>query len=257
METQYLFRLDDISWDMNFERFDRICDLFFRYDVKPIIGIIPDNRDTHLQSFIGMKSVSKEAFWCKMRQLQQEHGWSVALHGLNHLYRTQDSGILKINSRSEFAGVSLSEQEKMIREGKRILESNGLIVDSFMAPAHSFDWNTVEALKSNGIFSITDGNRFFPYKQRGMQFIPQLTESPRRFPFGVITFCLHINIATDSFFVSLEEFCKKNRENIVSYQETKDYHVGFAKRIVNFFISKPVFFALQLKRKQQAKKERA
>ena len=57
---KYIFRLDDISWDMNYENFKRIKQLFTDYGIKPIIGVIPKNEDPNfcnrprLQSSLGI-----------------------------------------------------------------------------------------------------------------------------------------------------------------------------------------------------------
>ena len=41
-------RLDDITPDMDWERFLKFKALLDRYQVKPLIGVVPDNRDENL-----------------------------------------------------------------------------------------------------------------------------------------------------------------------------------------------------------------
>jgi hypothetical protein len=41
-------RLDDITPDMDWERFYKFKALLDRYQVKPLIGVVPDNRDPGL-----------------------------------------------------------------------------------------------------------------------------------------------------------------------------------------------------------------
>lgn len=219
MSTIYLFRLDDISWDMNYENFCQIRDLFQKYGVRPLIGVIPHNEDTKLKCQVGREHISQEKFWAEMRELQQKHGWAIALHGYKHVYVTDDGGMFGINPRAEFAGLPLSQQEEKIRAGKGILEANGLKIDAFMAPGHSMDWDTVKALKQNGILVVTDGCCAYPYKKKGVLFVPQVWPWPRKCLCGVITACFHINSWKPNLFEHLEIFLQKNLAHCGSFQE--------------------------------------
>lgn len=220
MGVKYLFRVDDISWDMNYKNFSRLRDLFFRYDVKPIIGVIPHNEDPHLKEQAGENGITEERFWREMNDLQQNHGWAVALHGYNHVYVTKDGGIFKRNNRAEFAGLPLEQQEEKVRRGKEILEQNGLSIDAFMAPAHSLDWSTVEALKRNGIFTITDGKGVYPYTKREVLFVPDQYIYPMPYPgvCGVHTAVFHPNGWNTMRFSRLEQFLKKH-PNTETFQD--------------------------------------
>ena len=42
-------RLDDITPDMDWQRFYAFKTLLDKYQVKPLIGIVPDNRDENLK----------------------------------------------------------------------------------------------------------------------------------------------------------------------------------------------------------------
>ena len=103
-KTECMIRLDDITPDMNRERFYRAKEIFDRYQICPLIGVVPDNRDETLH-----KEERREDFWNSIRQLQSD-GWAIAQHGTYHCYETEDSGILGINPFSEFAGKSYEEQ---------------------------------------------------------------------------------------------------------------------------------------------------
>ena len=72
MSAKYIFRLDDISYDMNFENFCRVRDLFFKYNIKPIIGVIPCNKDKKLKSQIGKEKITEEFFWKMIKELQDK-----------------------------------------------------------------------------------------------------------------------------------------------------------------------------------------
>lgn len=217
-----LFRIDDITWDMNYENFSKIRDLFFQYDIRPIIGVIPHNEDPKLKEQAGEHGIAQERFWEEMRSLQRDHGWAIALHGYSHVYVTGDCGMFKVKPRSEFAGLPYEQQEEKIRKGKAILEENGLCVDAFMAPGHSLDWNTVKALKENDITVITDGLTAYPYRKNGVLFVPQIWPWPRREIYGIATACFHINTWESVLFLNLEKFIQASRNNCGTFQNAVD-----------------------------------
>ena len=49
MGRKVIFRMDDICPDMNYEKFARARDMFIRYHVRPLLGVIPDNKDLKLK----------------------------------------------------------------------------------------------------------------------------------------------------------------------------------------------------------------
>ena len=159
-------RMDDITPAMDWERFEAFRALLDEYGLKPLIGVVPDNRDENLN-----RSGEREGFWELVKELQ-ESGWTVALHGYRHVYTEKKGGIFPLNDFSEFAGVSYEKQLKMLERGKQILEGHGIRTDIFMAPAHSYDKNTLAALKQVGFRRITDGFGSRPYQWRGMIFYP-------------------------------------------------------------------------------------
>ena len=219
MSAKYIFRIDDLSWDMEYKRFCRIKELFISYNIKPLIGVIPCNEDLKLKAQAGANGLTKEGFWEEIQYLHHELGWNVALHGFNHVYATSDSGILMINNRSEFSGVKYDVQFEKIRLGKQILEQYGLKVSAFMAPAHSFDFNTIRALQANGINIITDGKTIYTYRKYGVLFVPQLFGRPMKMPFGVYTICLHTNSLNNSDIERIERFLSRNSRDCESFDK--------------------------------------
>ena len=65
-----------VKWN-KFESF------FEKYNIKPIIGVVPDNKDKKLGNEYDPD------FWLKVKKWD-ELGWSIALHGLNHLLEPID-----------------------------------------------------------------------------------------------------------------------------------------------------------------------
>ncbi|MEQ9561523.1 MAG: DUF2334 domain-containing protein, partial [Woeseiaceae bacterium] len=98
-------------------------------------------------------------FWARVRTWQS-HGWSIGLHGHQHTYTTQDAGLLQLNSKSEFAGLSSDEQRRKLVAALKIFEANEVHADAWIAPGHSFDERTIEILRDLGITTISDGFSF-------------------------------------------------------------------------------------------------
>jgi len=145
----YLIRLDDASEYMDIVKWDNIEKLLDRYNIKPIVGIIPNNQDKDLIN----KYKKDMKFWDKAKVWQKKR-WTIALHGFTHVCSSNSGGINPINLRSEFAGVSLEEQKIKVSSGIKIFKEHGLDTKLFFAPSHTFDMNTLEALKAEGDIRI-------------------------------------------------------------------------------------------------------
>ena len=222
MAAKYIFRLDDICPYMNYKNFIRIRDIFIKNNIKPIIGVIPYCKDSKLKKQSQGNFIEEDKFWEEIKNLQDDNGWEIAQHGYDHVYITEDSGIFKTNKRSEFAGVTYEVQVEKIDKGKKLLESKGLIVKAFMAPAHSLDLNTINELKGNGIFVVTDGISAYPYVKNDVLFVPQISSWPKIKKNGVDTVCFHINSWTDEMFERLEHFLLNNKIDIITFSDAKN-----------------------------------
>lgn len=201
----YLIRLDDASDHMHIENWARIERLLDENGIKPLVGVIPLNRDPLMERF-----PIDPMFWDKARGWQ-EKGWRIALHGYEHVYSTQCAGINPVHNKSEFAGHPLDVQREKIREGLRILKEKGLHPTAFFAPSHTFDRNTLEALRmESDIRVISDTVANDTYCRYGFTFIPQQAGRVRELPFKVTTICLHPNFTTDREFDEIEAFFKSH-----------------------------------------------
>jgi len=199
-----LFRLDDITAEQNWENFERLHDIFGTYGIAPVIGVVPDNRDVTLR--IGKPRADYVSY---MKRLQGE-GWVIAQHGFQHTYVNRNGGMLKVNRQSEFAGLSFEEQRKKLQAGQEILQNMDIHATMFMAPAHTYDRNTLKALKSLGFRWMTDGYTDSPYQMEGLTFIPCTVSKPV-IPKAdsVVTVCYHPNMMTEEKFEELEQFLGK------------------------------------------------
>lgn len=211
----YLIRLDDASQYMDIERWNRIANLLNKYSIKPIVGVIPSNQD---ESLLSKYNINLE-FWNYVKRWELEN-WTIALHGYTHVYSSNDGGINPVNSYSEFAGLSLVEQRKKIEFGIQILKEHNINPKIFFAPAHTFDNNTLEALKlESDIRTISDTVANDVYKMKDFYFIPQQSGRVRWLPFKVTTFCYHPNNMREQDFRFLEKFLNKNKDKFVDFKD--------------------------------------
>ncbi len=209
--TQYILRFDDVHPTMNWEKFHALELLCTTYNIKPIIGVIPNNQDKTLET-----TQTKPDFWPYIKSLATA-GWIIAQHGYQHTYRTTHPGILGINEQSEFAGRPYQEQYQDIAKGKEILEYNlQQPITWWMAPAHSFDIATCKALHTLGFTTITDGIALYPFYQHGLTWIPQQLWLPKPMPFGLWTICIHPNTIASSQLAMLEQFIKNHHQSFVN-----------------------------------------
>ena len=206
--NHYILRLDDASDYMDVGKWQRMENLLDKYNIKPLVGIIPDNQDP---SLVGVYT-QDENFWNKVTAWRNK-GWELALHGCYHVYTTQEGGLNPVNKRSEFAGVPYEQQCAMIRHGVEIMKKHNLTPQVFFAPSHTFDENTLKALKSESdIHIISDTIANDAYYQDELYFIPQQSGRARKLPFKVCTFCYHPNMMKDEDFEILENFIRHYKE---------------------------------------------
>lgn len=247
MKKRYFFRLDDLAPEMDFFKFDRILKIFAEHGIKPLAAVIPQNQDPKIQYTQG-----QEKFWDLVRNLDSS-GWTIAQHGFQHKFETNNGGILNMHRRSEFAGLPFETQNFKIAQGLEILKSKGVEPKVFVTPAHSFDKITLEALLHNGIKIISDGLGLYPFKKWDVLWLPQITWRPRKFPFGFLTFALHHNTMADSDFIELESFIKTNADKIGDFSDLALWYGGanFLNRIwakfSNFIFKPALLLAFKIK----------
>jgi hypothetical protein len=231
----YLIRLDDASEFMDIDKWTTMEILLDNYRIKPIVGVIPDNNDG---DFTG-KYEKNPRFWEMVRTWEQKK-WTIALHGYTHVLESNSEGMNPVNSCSEFAGLPLGDQRYKIREGIRIMKQHEITPKVFFAPAHTFDKNTLEALKLESEISVicdTVANDI--YYRDGFHFIPQQSGKVRKLPLKVVTFCYHPNIMDDSDFTVLESFLQKNLENMGGYDDLTFSNRRFGR--LDWFVNQSYF----------------
>lgn len=206
------FRLDDITPDMDWDRFYRVKAIFDKYKIKPLIGVVPENQDEGLQ-----RTAPREEFWESVRSLAEE-GWCIAQHGYRHVYETKASGLLGLKKASEFAGLPFETQFWKLKNGREILQKRGLDVTIFMAPGHTYDRNTLKALKKLGFLCVTDGYTDIPCYSRGLLFVPCKSSRPV-LKKGLDTVCIHCNDLGEGDFRELENFLETHKNQVLPFEE--------------------------------------
>jgi predicted deacetylase len=192
--SKYIIRFDDICPTMDWHIWTEIETIFLKHDVRPILAVVPNNLDPKL-----VVSPPVPDFWDRVRAWQVR-GWTIALHGYQHVYVNKNPGVINVNPQSEFAGVSRKAQEEKLRRGLEIFAAEGVRPDCWVAPAHSFDLTTVDLLAGLGVNVISDGLWRWPYTdERGVTWVPQQLCGPGfkggfgTVPPGVWTVCHHHN----------------------------------------------------------------
>lgn len=209
-------RMDDITPDMDWKKFEEFKALLDEYQVKPLIGVVPDSKDENLS-----RDKEKEDFWLRVAEWQKA-GWVIAQHGYQHVYTRKKGGCFPLNDFSEFAGLTLREQRQLLSEGRRELEEKGISTDIFMAPAHSYDKNTLRALKELGFTGVTDGFGSRPYLREGLTFYPisfRLSSSLKK-KSGTTTMVVHTNTMSRDEMEKYRSIFKT--QDVISFKEYLD-----------------------------------
>ncbi len=247
MKTKYtglLIRMDDITECMNWEDMDKCEKLFDKYQIKPLLGVIPMNRDPELLKF--PKNVN---FWQRVTDWSNK-GWEITMHGCNHLYtqKSDKKDIFNYGGNSEFYGLDYFSQLEKIKSGLSQFKDKNINIRSFFAPNHIYDENTLKALKENDIKIIIDGYGLFPFYKRDLLFIPQLFYKEIFLPFGIQSTQLHINYWSNKDFEKFENFIKRHHKKIVNL----NYIISIAspnsiQTITNYIVEKTLKFARMFK----------
>lgn len=214
-------RLDDITADMDWPKFLKFKALLDKYNIKPLLGIVPENKDDVLK---GSDEGAPEDYYSYIKSLEED-GWTLSMHGYNHVYTTKRAGLFPLNNFSEFAGVDYAKQLEMITKGKEMLNNHGIETDVFMAPGHSYDKNTIKALLSAGFNTLTDGFAKGPVIYRGIKMIPISFKMSQTFKKsadgkkGYSTIVVHTGMLKDKDFESYEAIFRRKELEFIAYSD--------------------------------------
>ena len=213
--TGILIRLDDIAENMNWDLMEKSELLFEEYGIKPILGVIPNNKDNELLSYS-----KKNNFWEQVRNWRDK-GWEIAMHGYTHVYDKicKNEDYFNYGGGSEFCGHTLETQISRIKNGLQKFKNEKIKIRSFFAPNHTYDKNTFIALKNFRINEVIDGYGLMPYIENDIKFIPQLFYKVFALPFGIQTLQIHLNYWEQKDFDNFEKFIKKHSNKIITYDQ--------------------------------------
>ena len=237
--TGVLIRLDDVAENMSWDLMKKSELLFDEYQIKPVLGVIPENKDKELLNY-----PKKDNFWEQVR-IWKSKGWEIAMHGYTHVYDrpSKNDDYFNYGGESEFCGHSLETQTFRIKNGLKKFNDEKIKVRTFFAPNHTYDKNTFIALKSCGINQIIDGYGFMPYIENDIKFIPQLFYKVLALPFGIQTTQIHLNYWKNEDFNNFEKFIKKNSNKIITYdQALNKINNNFFYKLINHLLTKILKF---------------
>jgi predicted deacetylase len=210
--VRYLVRFDDICPTMNWTVWERVENILQRFQVQPILAVVPDNRDPKL-----MVEAAVSDFWDRVRQWQSR-GWTIGWHGFQHRYETVSGGLIGIHAGSEFAELDVNLQREKLAAASRIFREQGVSPSVWVAPGHSFDAVTVGLLPEFGIRVISDGFFWRPVSHRGCIWIPQQLWRFRSMPRGTWTVCCHVNSWGDAELGAFERGLQRHASSIVGLE---------------------------------------
>jgi hypothetical protein len=208
--AQYLLRFDDLCPTVSVARWQRLLPLIYQFGLRPILAVVPDNRD-HTLRF----SPPNPDFWAQMRDLEAA-GATIALHGYRHLCQSEGRSLLPLHHHTEFAGMPETTQREWIHVGLEILRGHGLQPKMWVAPRHGFDQNTLRALRSEGIRVLSDGFARVPFHRGGITWIPQQLWGPLEKSKGLWTICIHSNSTHGSQVEELHDFLSAHSAQFTS-----------------------------------------
>lgn len=213
MPARYLVRIDDICPTMNWSVWSSVEQILADAKVRPLLAVVPDNRDAELDI-----DPPAAGFWDRVRKWQAA-GWSIGLHGFQHIYSTANAGVIGRNAYSEFAGLPRDEQKQKLQAGMAIFREQGVRADAWIAPGHSFDAATLDLLPGVGIDCVSDGYALAPYLDKGIAWVPQQIGRFIDLPFGDWTVCLHINSWGDADIAAFAGDITAFRKRIVGLED--------------------------------------
>lgn len=241
--ARYLLRFDDICPTTDWNLWSDMEEALIEYDVRPMLAVVPDNQDDWL-----VKGPADLNFWNRVRAWQAR-GWTIGLHGYQHRYVTESRGLVGLNRYSEFAGLPLEEQRRKLSAGLGIFRREGVRADVWIAPAHTFDLNTLRALRELGVDTISDGFERWPHLcHRGFFWVPQQLGDFRRMLSGVWTICLHLDDPAHGDVTRFRRKVEQFREWIVDLPAIQREYRGRRATTADYAFAQALKWTKQLRR---------
>jgi predicted deacetylase len=215
--ARFIIRWDDISPYQDSKKYWSLIDLFTKYNIPAVLGVIPENHDDTIKF-----DAPDETKYVTHLQEIEKIGWEIAQHGYRHIKHNDNGGILGLNKASELAGRSFDDQLSDIESGKKVLNDYGFNPVTFIPPWHSYDKSTLTALEQADFKIISDGMFLYPRKEGKLLQLPQIFWSvPGRIRVldqigSVYTICLHPQLITDDDLEFLELFFREADAEVIT-----------------------------------------
>jgi peptidoglycan/xylan/chitin deacetylase (PgdA/CDA1 family) len=232
MRARYLIRLDDALPTMHAEKWEIVESLLDQYGIKPMVAVIPNNDDKTME-FDDVDML----FWERVKKWKAK-GWSIGLHGYNHLYHdiNKKDSLVPFHNRSEFVGLNFEMQKEKLKKALNIFSYKNIEPDLFIAPSHSFDEITLHALKNEtSIKLVSDGISLSPFLFSDIWFVPQQLWKFKWRPFGIWTICLHPNTITPSEIEDISIALSKYHDIFISLDEVELRQTWYDKAFGSIF----------------------
>ncbi len=143
-----VFRYDDFSYNINIEKY--IINVFNKNNLPITFGIVPGGGHLNKSDIDVLKNTDKK------KEVE------IALHGFAHKH-------------SELFG-SYSEQYKLLKKGKKILERNfNSNVITFIPPYNSYSQNTIKVLNALK-FKVISSDKRGPFNDSRLIFLPSTSK---------------------------------------------------------------------------------
>ena len=168
------------------------------------------------------------------------------MHGYQHVYHkvNRKKLIIPYYNKSEFGGISLVDQKVKISKSLEIFKKNNIKPTVWVAPGHSFDNCTLDAIKEvTDIKIVSDGIAFFPYFEKNLFFVPQQLWDIKLKNSGIWTICLKKTIFETKIHkktINVKDIdFRKNSKSFFDRLYSLKY---FAKYEIKYFINKILKF---------------
>lgn len=142
----------------------------------------------------------------------------------------------------------------MLKEGTQILKTHGVTPEGFFAPAHTYDANTIKALKLiSDIKYVSDGYALQTYMKEGIIFIPSICDGPFAMPFGLYTYVFHPSVMTEAAFIRLEKFLQANSFKVVDADQAME-RIRRNQGVSGLLIENGVYVAREFRLRRKTKR---
>jgi len=149
-----IFRCDDYGDTSPSKIAVLLYEVFEEHNAPLTLGVVPFNKHKKNPETRRMNPFKVDL----MARGRTNGVFDVALHGYTHSHRSP------IERDSEFRGLPLKEQYRLISTGVSNLEQIvGYPIKTFVPPWHSFDTNTLLAMKQAGMTCLSIGFDIFPF----------------------------------------------------------------------------------------------